>query len=78
GNKVNKVIKTVSATSSPAVAGATAATSASGTPVIKQIAVKHVAKTPGAQAIATSQRVALPIAQIKNKLLLAQQQQSSA
>ncbi|KPU77735.1 uncharacterized protein Dana_GF24755, isoform B [Drosophila ananassae] len=78
GNKVNKVIKTVSATSSPAVSGATAATSASGTPVIKQIAVKHVAKTPGAQAIATSQRVALPIAQIKNKLLLAQQQQSSA
>lgn len=68
----------MSATSSPSVAGAPAATSASGTPVIKQIAVKHVAKTPGAQAIATSQRVALPIAQIKNKLLLAQQQQQSS
>ncbi|XP_070135859.1 nucleosome-remodeling factor subunit NURF301 isoform X3 [Drosophila bipectinata] len=78
GNKVNKVIKTVSATSSPSVTGAPASTSAAGTPVIKQIAVKHVAKTPGAQAIATSQRVALPIAQIKNKLLLAQQQQQAS
>ncbi|KAH8380095.1 hypothetical protein KR009_008904 [Drosophila setifemur] len=77
GNKVKVPIKTISTPSSPAVTSTHTAGSP-GTPVIKQIAVKHVSKTSGAQSIASAQRVALPLAQIKNKLLLAQQQQASA
>ncbi|KAH8303808.1 hypothetical protein KR018_008184 [Drosophila ironensis] len=79
GNKLKVPIK-VATTGSPALASAsTGSTPTTMSPLIKQIAVKHVAKTAtGASAIASSQRVALPIAQIKNKLLLAQQQQQQA
>ncbi|XP_032291521.1 nucleosome-remodeling factor subunit NURF301 isoform X1 [Drosophila virilis] len=70
-------IKTITTpAASHAVATTTTAVNSS-SPVIKQIAMKHVniAKSPGAQALASSQRVTLPLAQVKNKLLLAQQQQ---
>ncbi|XP_070141359.1 nucleosome-remodeling factor subunit NURF301 isoform X2 [Drosophila kikkawai] len=72
GNKIKVPIKAVSTPSSPA---ATATATTPVTPLIKQIAVKQVSRTPGTPAMASSQRVALPLAQIKNKLLLAQQQQ---
>ncbi|XP_030386178.1 nucleosome-remodeling factor subunit NURF301 isoform X2 [Scaptodrosophila lebanonensis] len=78
-------IKTLaSATSSPTTTSTTAtntsgtAATPSGSPVIKQIAVKNVTKPSVAQAIASSQRVTLPLAQVKNKLLMAQQQQAAA
>ncbi|XP_022221729.2 nucleosome-remodeling factor subunit NURF301 isoform X3 [Drosophila obscura] len=69
-------IKSLPTPSSTAVTS-TSAAAALPPPIIKQMAVKHVAKPTGAQSIA-SQRVALPLAQIKNKMLLAQQQQASA
>ncbi|SPP86933.1 nucleosome-remodeling factor subunit NURF301 isoform X1 [Drosophila guanche] len=70
-------IKSLPTPSSTAVTSTSSAAVASAAPIIKQMAVKHVAKPTGAQSIA-SQRVALPLAQIKNKMLLAQQQQASA
>ncbi|KAH8234941.1 hypothetical protein KR032_005873 [Drosophila birchii] len=78
GNKIKMPIKAVSTPSSPAVTTTTTTGTTPGTPLIKQIAVKHVTKTPGTPSMASSQRVALPLAQIKNKLLLAQQQQQAA
>ncbi|KAH8408542.1 hypothetical protein KR215_007131 [Drosophila sulfurigaster] len=60
----------------PQAVATTTAGSAANTPVMKQIALKHVAKTPATQTLATSQRVTLPLAQVRNKLLLAQQQQA--
>ncbi|XP_043650026.1 nucleosome-remodeling factor subunit NURF301 isoform X4 [Drosophila teissieri] len=77
GNKIKVPIKATSTSSSPAVSSAQTTTNPV-TPVIKQIAVKHVTKNSATQSIASSPRVALPLAQIKNKLLLAQQQQQSA
>ncbi|XP_017127520.1 nucleosome-remodeling factor subunit NURF301 isoform X2 [Drosophila elegans] len=77
GNKIKVPIRPASTPSSPAVTSAPT-TANPVTPVIKQIAVKHVAKNSGTQSVASSQRVALPLAQIKNKLLLAQQQQQAA
>ncbi|XP_030568428.1 nucleosome-remodeling factor subunit NURF301 isoform X3 [Drosophila novamexicana] len=77
GVKGKLPIKTITTpAASHAVATTTTAVNSS-SPVIKQIAMKHVniAKSPGAQALASSQRVTLPLAQVKNKLLLAQQQQ---
>ncbi|XP_068148302.1 LOW QUALITY PROTEIN: nucleosome-remodeling factor subunit NURF301 [Drosophila tropicalis] len=66
----NKVpIKSLSTSASSAVA-------TSSTSVIKQISVKHATKTTsGTASLASSQRISLPLAQVKNKLLLAQQQQ---
>ncbi|EDW92692.2 uncharacterized protein Dyak_GE21036, isoform E [Drosophila yakuba] len=77
GNKIKVPIKATSTSSSPAITSAQTTTNPV-TPVIKQIAVKHVTKNSATQSIASSPRVALPLAQIKNKLLLAQQQQQSA
>ncbi|XP_033161065.1 nucleosome-remodeling factor subunit NURF301 isoform X3 [Drosophila mauritiana] len=76
GNKIKVPIKPASASSSPAISSAQTTTNPV-TPMIKQIAVKHVTKNSATQSIASSSRVALPLAQIKNKLLLAQQQQQS-
>ncbi|XP_026832862.1 nucleosome-remodeling factor subunit NURF301 isoform X2 [Drosophila erecta] len=77
GNKIKVPIKPTSTSSSPAISSAQTTTNP-GTPVIKQIAVKHVTKNSATQSIASSPRVALPLAQIKNKLLLAQQQSPSS
>ncbi|XP_041673909.1 nucleosome-remodeling factor subunit NURF301 isoform X2 [Drosophila eugracilis] len=76
GNKIKVPIKPTSTPSLPAVTPVQT-TANPVTPVIKQIAVKHVPKNTGTQSIASSSRVALPLAQIKNKLLLAQQQQQA-
>ncbi|XP_050741914.1 nucleosome-remodeling factor subunit NURF301 isoform X2 [Drosophila biarmipes] len=77
GNKIKVPIKPASTPSSPVVTSVQS-TANPVTPVIKQIAVKHVTKNSGTPSIATSPRVALPLAQIKNKLLLAQQQQQAS
>ncbi|XP_016975852.1 nucleosome-remodeling factor subunit NURF301 isoform X2 [Drosophila rhopaloa] len=77
GNKIKVPIRPASTPSSPAVTSAST-TANPVTPVIKQIAVKHLTKNSGTQSVASSQRVALPLAQIKNKLLLAQQQQQAS
>nr|XP_016933940.1 nucleosome-remodeling factor subunit NURF301 isoform X2 [Drosophila suzukii] len=74
GNKIKVPFKPSSTPSSPAVTSVQS-TANPVTPVIKQIAVKHATKNSGTQSITSSPRVALPLAQIKNKLLLAQQQQ---
>ncbi|XP_037722517.1 nucleosome-remodeling factor subunit NURF301 isoform X3 [Drosophila subpulchrella] len=77
GNKIKVPFKPSSTPSSPAVTSVQSTVNPV-TPVIKQIAVKHATKNSGTQSIKSSPSVALPLAQIKNKLLLAQQQQQTA
>ncbi|EDV95519.1 GH15750 [Drosophila grimshawi] len=70
-------IKALTASSTTHAVATTTAAINSASPVIKQIAVKHVniAKSTGAQTIGSPSRLTLPLAQVKNKMLLAQQQQ---
>ncbi|XP_017842948.1 nucleosome-remodeling factor subunit NURF301 isoform X2 [Drosophila busckii] len=73
-----KALATGGATHAATSATSTTVTSSSPSGLIKQIAMKqvNVTKSPATQTLPSTQRVTLPLTQVKNKIMLAQQQQS--